>query len=473
MTVALPQIYRVSSHTDHVGPGSTYVVIQGQEFDGATFVAQAIERGATKIVVQIDHVSDAIVQLCQNAKVELLRVPNALEALATMSAHAYDFPARKLKIIGITGTDGKTTSVYLCAHILRGAGHRVALLSGVQNYIDDIAYSSPLTTAKADYLHMFLHECVQAGVEYVVMEVSAQAFTLNRVDHVLFDGIIFTNLAQEHAEWYADLESYFATKARILDHVRDARVPVVAHADNEFGRRLARMAHHRILAGFDASADYRVEILSGDLFEQRLTIVHKQEVVSTRTSLVGQYNAQNIIAVVALVHELGVSFDMIAQAILTFVSVPGRFERYRLANGVFAIVDYAHTPQACEAVLQFVRQHTRRISIIFGASGGKDHVKRPLMGAIASRLADQVILTTDNPRTEDVHEIARQIAAGVAQENKHKLLYEFDRAAAIKKACMAAGPGDVVLVVGKGIQECQIIGNQRIYHSDRAVVQSL
>lgn len=465
-------IYRVCSHTSNVGQGSTYVAIAGTKANGLDFIEQALEKGANRIVVQRSLVTDAIKKVCKKYKAELVLVDDARAALAELSAQAYDHPAKKLSLLAVTGTDGKTTSCYLLYNMLRHAGKKVALLSGVQHIVGDEILEADLTTEKPDYLHHFFHLCVQQGIQYVVMEVSAQAHTLNRIDALQFDGSIFTNLAQEHGEWYHNFDEYFAAKLAILKHNK-VDAPLVTNADGEWGVKVKNHFAHARTSGFKSGVDHQVTVLQSNANKQLLELKLGKRWVQLETPLIGNYNAQNISGAAALAHVLGVDDAAIQAGVAGFAGAPGRLERYQLANGALAIVDYAHTAQAYQAVLPVLKKQARKLFVVFGAAGGKDKAKRPMMGKLAVAYADMVVLTMDNPRQEDPAVIVQEIMADMTSYEKASVFKELDRAQAIRLAYEYSKPGDIIAIFGKGLEQVQIIGPNRVAYSDVAVVRSL
>lgn len=464
--------FRVSSHTDFIGAGSTYVVIKGRE-DGARFVEHAIEQGATAIVVQRDQpLSNELVRLCEKKNVAIHTVADTRADLPKRAAQAYNYPAKKLNIVAVTGTDGKTTSTYVLYEILKRAGKRVALLSGVQNSIGDVVIKANLTTAKADYLHYFFDQCVQQNVEWVVMEVCAQAATFHRIDGIEFAGCIFTNLAHEHGENYKTFEEYFAAKCAILAQ-RKSDAPLVVHAGTPWSDAVVQKFESAITCGRAPECTYQVLSLQETVHKQLLEVRIDRQWFQLETPLIGDYNASNIVGVIALTHQLGIATSDILAGIHGFGGATGRLERYQLPKGSLAIIDYAHTPQAYTAVLARLRRYARRLYVIFGAGGGKDVEKRPLMGKIAAQYADVVLLTNDNPRHEDPQLIMDQISANLEAEELKRVLREPDRASAIRYAYDHSSSGDIIAILGKGGEEVQIIGHQRIPHSDELVVREL
>ena len=463
---------RVSSHTDYVYPGSTYVAISGKQFNGLDFIEEAISRGAAKIVIQKDaQISTSLQALCTKKNIALECVADARAALVDLSAHAYDYPAKKLKILAVTGTDGKTTSTYLLYHILKKAGKKVALLTGVQNIIGDQIFESTLTTAKPDFLHYFFHECVQAGMEYVAMEVSAQASTLHRIDGIEFAGCIFTNLAREHGEDYRDLEEYFAAKCDILQQ-KKPDAPVVVH-DGPWVERVKQCVGVVFKCGFAEHSNYQIISLQETLNAQLLEISINKKWYQFDTVLIGSYNALNIAGAVALAYAMGIPPETMIVAVNAFAGAPGRLERFMLPNGSMAIVDYAHTPQAYAALLSRLKKYARRLTVVFGAAGNKDKGKRSMMGKVAADYCDWTILTNDNPRHEDQRVIMEQIMSNLTSEERDRVFCEPERRSAIFAAYKGAQTGDIIAVLGKSGELVQIIGDARVPHSDQQVVDDI
>ena len=468
----LPKIWPVACHTDQVGPGSTFVAVKGHATDGLQFVALALQKGATKIVVDQLAVTDEMTCLAKSYAAQLVGVENPRAALSTLSAQAWGYPARKLKIIGITGTKGKTTSVYALRHVLATAGKSVAMLTGVENMIGAQKFTANLTTPHPDYLQMFLAQCVQVGIEYVVMEVSAQALSLNRVDDVLFTGVIFTNQELEHSEFYASMEQYFAAKCAIFNLLHSAAV-VVLNLDDAWVSKILQnnliLSQHQIVTfGRTGVADYRLALAEQNLLaglEFTLQSQNGAETFSYKSAqLYGIFNAYNLAGVVLCAKQLGIAHDKIVAAVSSFISAPGRLEIYKLPNGAQGVVDYAHTPSSFDNVLSLLRQQTKHLIVIFGAGGGRDPIKRPIMGEIATKLCDVVILTNDNPRNEDAQTIIQHI---MGSQHPQKFLVELDRAKAIALAYQLSKSGSIIVLLGKGPDEYQIIGNQKYFFSDR------
>lgn len=472
MNIQIPQYWPVSQHTDRLQQGSTFVAIKGSQRNGIDFIDQALQRGATTIVVDQD-ITDATKIAIEEFGAQLSVVDDARKALADLSAQAWNNPQHALKFVGTTGTKGKTTTTYLMRHILTTAGYKTAMISGVKNYILEQELQAELTTPHADYLYAFLATCVQVGVEYVAMEVSAQGLTLHRVDNILFDGIIFTNLSQEHAEFYACMDDYFAAKKNLFERTKKNTVALI-NINDAWGQQLKNAFPAATTISFaDASADYMIANVRSDFSGLRYDLVAKNSVQHVESPILfGFFNALNAADAFVMCLMLGVPEQTILRALQTFTGVPGRMEAYPLPNGALGIVDYAHTPSSYEQVMHALRPLTQDLIVVFGAGGGKDPIKRPIMGRIAAEMADKVIVTSDNPRKEDPVSIIEQVVAGISAAHYAKLYKEVDRERAIQKAYSLSTQGTIILVLGKGPDEYQIIGDQKTFFSDKQVVMN-
>lgn len=472
MNIQIPQYWPVSQHTDRLRQGSTFVAIKGSHRNGIDFIDQALQKGAATIVVDQD-VTDVVRINIEAFGAQLLVVADARKALADLSAQAWGNPQHALKFVGTTGTKGKTTTTYLIRHMLAAAGYKTAMISGVKNYILEHEFQAELTTPHADYFYAFLATCVQAGVEYVAMEVSAQGLSLHRVANILFDGVIFTNLSQEHAEFYACMDDYFSAKKQLFSCVKKSAVMLI-NTNDIWSQQLKNAFPDAMTIGFsDASVDYLITNVHSDFSGLRYDLVAQDAVYEIKSPILfGFFNALNAADAFVMCLMLGLPVHLLLDALKTFRGVPGRMEGYSLPNGALGIVDYAHTPSSYEQVLSALRPLTQDLIVVFGAGGGKDPIKRPIMGRIAAEVADKVIVTSDNPRKEDPLSIIQQIVEGIPMEHHKKLYKEVDREIAIKKAYSLSTKGTIILVLGKGPDEYQIIGDQKIFFSDKQVVMN-
>lgn len=465
----------VTCHTHYIAPGGTFVAIKGLKDDGARFIPEAIARGAQKIVVSHDAVLSHDVQaLCDKQRVNVIRVTNTRRALAELSAQAHGFPAQKLTIIGITGTKGKTTCAFILAHIFKTAGYRTALIGTVHNTIGDEIFPAPLTTPQPDYLHAFLHLCVERNVRIVIMEVAAQALSLDRVTGISFDAVLFTNFSREHGEFYASIDDYFAAKATIFQQ-RKPGAPAFVNGDDERLKPFTyTLSNVYGMSMHDSQAHTSFKITGDDMSGISWNITRNNHTASYHApALVGTYNVANSTLAEMCATYMKIPEADIARGFETFLGTPGRLDRYLLPNGALAIVDYAHNPASFEAVLSTLKKHTPHLIAVFGAGGERDAGRRPLMGACAAQFADEIILTADNPRSEDPAIIAQDILAGIASAHHAKVHVELDREAAIRAAYMRTSSHSIMVVLGKGPDEYQLVQGAKHYFSDKKIVQTL
>lgn len=469
--LSLPKLWPVSCHTDYIGKNSTFVAIKGHNQDGIDFVPLSLQKGARTIVAEYTaDISPEIIHAIKEAEAQLTFVPNARRSLALLAASAWGNPAAKLKIIGITGTKGKTTTAWLLQHILQAAGKKTALLSTAKNKIDQHEFATELTTAHPDYLHAFFHTCVTVGVEYVVMEVAAQALSLHRTAGLEFDGIIYTNFAQAHGEFYSSESEYFAAKKLIFEQIK-LNAPVLINADDE---KLAPLIAEYDATGFGLKGDIYAHAVQSSLsgIEAQIT-VGSEHVAMRCPALIGSFNLYNIVAAVGMAHRLGVCSDSIALALQTFKGIPGRLERYDLSQGAVCFIDHAHNPLSFSAVLPLLRSLTDHLIVVAGAGGDRDRQMRPVLGQLMADFADHIFITTDNPRSENPADIIAAIYAGIPADKKAKATCELDRESAIKKAVALSKHNSIIALLGKGPEQYQIIGTQKVPFSEKNIILHL
>ena len=468
--ILFPKIFPVACHTDQIGKGSTFVAVRGMKEDGISYIVSALQKGAHKIVVKDSPLPDKVLRAIEQYHAELVYVKNARKALAQLSAQALGFPAKKLRIIGVTGTKGKTTTCFLLEHLLQTAGYKTAMLSTVHNKINKIIFSTNLTTQHPDYLHIFFNECVNTGVEWVVMEVAAQALSLERVHGIEFDGVVFTNFDLEHSEFYDSIEDYFAAKCTIFNYAKkDA--PLLVNADDAWCQNILKSKKELIPFSLKDSRTTYSACLKTSNADRNCISLDNQEYCCS--SLLGEFNAYNILAAIALLDQLGISKEAILKGLKSFSGVPGRLEIHKLANGVKVIIDKAHNPSSYKAVLGTLRSMAEHLIVVFGCGGERDTIKRPLMGKIASELADLVILTNDDPRSEDPETILQNILVGIDQLYSKKVYCELDRKKAIEFAYKHATKDSIIVLLGKGPDEYQLINGVKHFFSEREILQSL
>lgn len=466
----LPKIFPVTCHTNHVGPGSTFVAITGYAKDGGQFIAQAVSLGATTVVIGAD--SDLETLQHKFPTIKFIVSTNTRASLAQLSAKALDNPADKLTIIGITGTKGKTTTAFLVHHILTTHGYKTALLSSVCNKIQQLTEESTLTTPDSDYLHMFFDQCIKQKVTHVVMEVSSHALSLHRTHRILFSAVGFTNLDAEHMDFYATLEDYFAAKFLLLTQVKRGGT-IIINTDNTWGNKAFEMA--TILYGTNSIIPIsqhnplteNLTIKQNSIAGLALTIATQTNSLSLKTShLFGEFNAYNISMAAHLAQSLGIPDEIIQGAIATFTGTPGRLQVHTLKNGAKAFVDFAHNPSSMEAVLKTLRPLSTHLIVVFGCGGNRDTTKRPVMGKLAVDYGDQVIITSDNSRNEEPSFVITEIMNGIPQEQRSKVMNKIDRKAAIAWAAQLSRSESIIALLGKGSEPYLLIKDKKIPFSD-------
>ncbi len=446
----------ITHDSRQVRPGDIYAAMVGENVHGAAFARQAAEAGAVAILT--DPLGRERARL---GKVPVLVVREARAVLGTLASALYGDPAAEMLTIGVTGTNGKTTTAFMLESGLRAAGHRTGLLGTVATRIGDEALPSARTTPEAPDLHALLAVMRERAVTAVAMEVSSHALDMHRVDGVVYAVALFTNLSHDHLDWHFTLENYFAAKCALFtpEHAKAG----VVNVDDPYGLRLAGTATVPITtfsATGAAGADWRaVDVAlgpTGSTFTVRGPGVAS---CPARIGLPWAFNVANALGAIVTLVWAGVPLADAARGVGECPGVPGRMERVDAGQPYLAVVDYAHTPDAIDTVLSALRPVTTgRLIVVLGAGGDRDRTKRPRMGELAARLADVVVLTDDNPRSEDPAEILAAMRAGalaVPDEERAELLTEHDRAAAIALAVSRAGPGDAVVVAGKGHEQGQ------------------
>jgi UDP-N-acetylmuramoyl-L-alanyl-D-glutamate--2,6-diaminopimelate ligase len=450
-----------------------YVAVNGRDDRALEYVDAALERGAAMLVV--DAPERVAASSLDRDDVTVLIVEDARRAMAEMANALHDHPSHRLKLFGVTGTNGKTTTTYVLRQLLGAAGERVGVIGTLGMMIDEIIPTG-YTTPEAPELVEILDRMAAAGCNAVAMEVSSHALALDRVAGLRFHGAIFTNLTQDHLDFHDSIESYRDAKKLLFDRL-DADRPAVVNVDDVHGRAMVRDSYARVLwfgSAPDADALIAAVRLGADGSRWTLTLSESLGggALELRTPLLGAFNVWNVTAAFTLALAAGCDRERLVEAVATLQAVPGRMESIPLANGVTAVVDYAHTPDALDNVLETLgelREGSGRIIAVFGCGGDRDRTKRPRMGAIAARRADRVIVTSDNPRSEDPDAIIEQILEGI--EDRSMVASVVDREEAIARALESARSGDIVLIAGKGHETYQIIGGERRHFDDREVVR--
>ena len=465
---------RIRADSRSVEPGDVFVCLPGYRTEGGEtradrhdFIPEAVARGAAALVVQRE------LEIPPGPVV--VRVADSAAALAEIAAAYHDHPSRKLLTAGITGTSGKTSTTYLLESVLAHSGHRTARLGTIEYKIGDRVRGAHQTTPEAHEVQSLLREALDAGVSAMVMEVSSHALELGRVAGVAYDVAVFTNLSQDHLNFHPDMAHYRRAKGRLfesLGHTGKRRgVGVVNLDDPEAPYFLGLAPADRLTYGTAAAADVRAEGIRLGAGGARFLARTPAGSIEITVAHLGDYSVHNALAAMAAGVALGVPLEEIRAGIAAAPLVPGRFESVECGQDFLAIVDYAHKPGALERVLQSARALCpARVITVFGCGGDRDRGKRPLMGEIAARLSDLVVVTSDNPRGENPRAVIDDIVAGIPAANT--VLIEPDRAAAIALALGEARTGDLVLIAGKGHETYQILGPRRVHFDDREVVRA-
>jgi UDP-N-acetylmuramoyl-L-alanyl-D-glutamate--2,6-diaminopimelate ligase len=457
----------VAYDSRHVMPGSIFVALQGLKADGMTFVPQAVAAGAVAIVSE--QPASAV------SRVPWVVVKNARLALALLATEFFDHPSRHMTVVGITGTNGKTTTSYLVSAIFQAAGISCGLMGTVSYRIGEQSFDATRTTPEAPEVQRFMRKMVEAACGACVMEVSSHALALRRVDGIDFTAGVFTNLTRDHLDFHGDMESYFVAKRRLFEML-PSDAPAVINVDDPRGAALADVAARPITYAIAKPADVSPGPLSFSLAGLQFEIRTPEGVVNVRSKLVGRPNVYNILAAVAATAAVGIPLDAIERGLEELSGVPGRFEVVSTpADDVTVVIDYAHTDDALRNLLETARSMaSHRVITVFGAGGERDRTKRPLMGMVAARLSDVVIITSDNPRGEDPQRIIEEVKRGAEPETRQsnaELLSVADRGEAIARAIRLATVGDVVLIAGKGHEKYQEIGGRMQPFDDVAMAR--
>ena len=467
-----PNIHGIADDSRRVGPGHCFIAVPGLRQDARHFIPDAVRRGATLVVTEGE--TEAGVSIAR------VLVPSARQAAAFLGDAWHGHPARAMTLVGITGTNGKTTTSYLVEALLRAAGLAPGVLGTIRYVGGTTAMDASQTTPDALQLAALLGRMRDDGVRGVAMEVSSHALAQARVDALPFDVAVFTNLTQDHLDFHGTFDEYRNAKRRLFELLARSSKPrrsAVINADDAAGAAMvAGLSLDVIRFGLGAEADVRGLEHTSALDGIRMVVASPQGRFPLRSPLIGEHNVMNLLGAIGVGLALGLRHDAIQAALAAVGAVPGRFEQVDAGQRFLVVVDYAHTPDALERVLTTARKLTQgRLGVVFGCGGDRDRGKRPIMGGIAARLADHVWVTSDNPRSERPEAIVAEIVAGIRETGTPGARYvsEPDRAAAIRAALAWAHPGDTVVIAGKGHETYQIIGTDVLPFDDREVARRL
>ena len=459
------EIERIEFDSRRVGEGSLFVAQRGLNFDGHAFIDRAVEQGACAVLCE---------ELPGNTddQITYVAVKDTQQALAQAASNFFDNPSRELELVGITGTNGKTTVATLLYRLFQKAGRSAGLISTIRILIGEKEYPATHTTPDSITINKMLREMVDQEVGYCFMEVSSHGIDQGRTAGLHFRGGVFTNLTHDHLDYHGDFATYRDVKKSFFDQL-EADAFALYNADDRNGPVMVQNTKAKKYSyALKTVADYKARIMENQ-FTGLLLQINEREVW---TRLIGAFNAYNLLAIYAVADLLGIEAQDNLRIISELENVEGRFQYVLSKGGINAIVDYAHTPDALKNVLETInsiRTHNEQLITVVGCGGDRDRTKRPKMGHIASALSNQVVFTSDNPRSEDPESIIKEVEGGVQPENYKKTLSIVDRMQAIKTACSLAHEGDIILVAGKGHETYQIIGSERFDFDDFEITSEI
>jgi UDP-N-acetylmuramoyl-L-alanyl-D-glutamate--2,6-diaminopimelate ligase len=464
------EITGISHDSREAKPGDLFVCLVGEKSDGHRFASDAIARGAVALAVQPDHA--ALLSSLPGVVVSDTR-----KALPALASTLFGNPSRAMKLVGITGTNGKTTTTFLAASILRASGLKVGTIGTLGAYLDSEKLPSEHTTPEADQLQELLANMRDRGADAVVMEASSHALAQYRTACCEFDAAAFTNLTQDHLDYHGTMESYFESKLKLFTEYPAASTKSFAasiNIDDSYGDRIAAASKGRVVTyGINKPADVRAENVQLGPGDVRFNARTASELFEVHLPIGGAFQAYNALAAMGVGVGLGIDSESIARGLSEVNAVPGRFESVPTGRGFHVIVDYAHTPDGLENLIAAARRlNPARIVLVFGCGGNRDRTKRPIMGRMGATQTEVAIVTSDNPRHEDPQAIIDEILTGMSEPSA-KVLVEPDRRAAIELAIREARDGDIVLIAGKGHEDYQLVGDKVLSFDDRLVAREI
>jgi UDP-N-acetylmuramoyl-L-alanyl-D-glutamate--2,6-diaminopimelate ligase len=452
----------ITMDSREIKPGFAFVAVKGTKTDGHFFISRAIEAGAKAIIFE-DAQEEYV------PEISYVQVNNAALALGLAASNYYGNPSARLQLVAVTGTNGKTTTVTLLHQLFRSLGYKAGLLSTVVNKIDDNEIPARLTTPDAVELNRLLAEMVKKGCSHCFMEASSHAIVQERLAGLKLAGAVFTNITHDHLDYHQTFDAYIKAKKKLFDDLPTDAFALVNADDRRAHVMLQNCKAAKHTFGIQFPADYKAKILSNAFHGLELEIEGRQ----VWFRLIGEFNASNLVAVMGTAHLLEENIEEVLMRLSEASPAPGRFQQIPNHAGITGIIDYAHTPDALENVLETIsgfRSGREQLITVVGCGGNRDAAKRPLMADVAARFSDKVILTSDNPRDEDPQQIIAEMYKGVGVSMRRKVLSITDRREAIKTACMLAKSGDIILVAGKGHETYQEIKGEKFPFDDRKIL---
>ena len=459
-------VEKIEFDSRKVSDSDLFIAIKGVNVDGHSFIDLSVTNGAKSVVVE--EIPEKI-----NEEICYVQVDCSSFSMSVVSSNYYDNPSSKIKIVGVTGTNGKTTIVTLLHQLFSDLGYPTGMLSTIENKIGTKSVKSTHTTGDSLQINKLLSEMVLAGCEYCFMEVSSHAIHQNRISSLIFEGGVFTNITHEHLDYHKDFKEYISVKKRFFNTLKNSAFALTNKDDKNGNIMISNTKAKKITYSLKSMADYKCKVIESRLDGMLLNIQNHEIWVK----IIGEFNAYNLLAIYSTSVELGLDKDQVLERISVLNPAEGRFHTIRNSENITGIVDYMHTPDAYENVLSTIdsiRTNTEKLIVVFGCGGNRDAEKRPKMTAIACNMSDQVIITADNPRTEKIEEIISDMTAQLDPVQKKKVLVITDRSQAIKTACTLASEGDIVLLAGKGHEKYQEIEGVKHYFDDvEELVESL
>ena len=459
-------VNKVEFDSRKVSDSDLFIAIKGVNVDGHSFIDLSVADGAKSVIVE--EIPEKI-----NKEICYVQVDCSSSSMSVVSSNYYDNPSSKIKLVGVTGTNGKTTIVTLLHQLFSELGYPTGMLSTIENKIGTRSVESTHTTGDSLQINKLLSEMVLAGCEYCFMEVSSHAIHQNRVSSLVFEGGIFTNITHEHIDYHKDFKEYISVKKRFFNNLKTSAFALTNKDDKNGNVMISNTKAKKITYSLKSMADYKCKVLESRLDGMLLNIQNHEIWVK----IIGEFNAYNLLAIYSTSVELGLDKDRVLERISILNPAEGRFHTIRNSENITGIVDYMHTPDAYENVLSTInsiRTNTEKLIVVFGCGGDRDAEKRPKMTAIACNMSDQVIITADNPRTEKIEKIISDMTERLDPVQKKKVLVITDRSQAIKTACTLASEGDIVLLAGKGHEKYQEIEGVKHYFDDvEELVESL
>ena len=467
-----PEIYSLHSRAQEVKSGGLFIAIKGFINDGHDYIDQAFKNKAAAVISQKN------VEKYSN----IIQVKDTRKAMAHIADRFFNNPTGKMTLIGITGTNGKTTTSWLLESILSAAGHKVGVIGTINVKYDGKIFDTPVTTPESIDLQKIFSEMIDAGITHVIIEVSSHAVDLHRVDCCQFDIGVYTNFTQDHLDYHKTMDAYWKCKKAFFTKILNAENPkgiptAVINIDNAKGKSLIELLGKKkmniLKVGVDQDADLKCKEINDDISGLKATIFKDNNKINFHSLLAGGFNLENILCAAGAAYSLGLSLENIRKGIEDCKNIPGRLERIENNIERFIFVDYAHTPDALESILRTLKLRAKsRLILVFGCGGDRDPSKRKIMGKIAALYSDIIIVTSDNPRSEDPIKIINEILEGIDIENTEKeLIVEADRKKALETAVEISNPLDIIIAAGKGHETYQILNTGKIDFDDRIILK--